>query len=394
MIKKLFIVIVILVLLALAVVYAFRHEIFQVSAETIIKKNLPSYITVEAIVFDLKNGVMRVKEMGIKNPPEFTNKELAHIRSITCTYKMKGDNILDGIEVTGIEASGGTIIIERLSDGRLNVNEMGPVMEEGAKRSKSAQQESKGGNHRKSLDISRWIKLPDTIDLKEGKVVFLDNAVMPRPYRLTFEDIDSELGIRLNKDYTKVTAVSSKGTGSLQGDRAQQVRWITSLDPDRRELTMSNRFEISNIDIIPFRPYYDPYSPLEIQSGVFSGTLVFDFDNGNIGSTNTVRLRNLRFRQKMDDSSQRYWVAAIPDIIKYLETSPGEITFDFKIKGPMDDPRFYPGPVVKRAIQNMAVDKISELLAPPEEQEGQVTEKSDAQKVVDVISELLKNQDQ
>ncbi len=398
--KKIGVVFIVLLLTVAGIIYVFRHEIFQFSAEAVIKKNLPSYVTVERIIFDLKNGIMRVKGLGIRNPEGYQNRYLAHLDSLTCVYKTRGPNILDGIEVTDIETKGGTINIERLANGRLNVNEMDRVMrteqprlsERQAEEEEEEEEEGKPMQKGKAgQDTSKWIKLPDTIGIRNGKVIFLDKAVMRRPYVLTFEDINADLSIGLSDDYTAVTAIASHGAGAVNGDGRQKVEWKISLDPRRSGLTMSNRFNVSNVDITLFEPYYDRYSPVIINTGRCSGTLVLDFDNGNIGSMNTLRISDLSFRQKKADTGTQFWDVAVSDIVKYLQSAPDEITFDFKIKGDMENPRFYPGPIVKNAIQNMAVDKLSELLGEPAPEQGEAAVgKSDTEKVVDVIRELLK----
>jgi len=393
-VKKLaitFIVLLVVGIIGIGVIYIFRYDIFQYSAETIIKKNLPPYINVDSIVFDLKNGIMRVKDLGVKNPKGYTNKYLARIDSIDCSFKMKGKNILDGIEVTEIVTDKAVINIERLAGGRINATEMEQVMGSGQAKKEEKKEAKKG--EKDKFDVSKWIKLTDTVNIKNEKVLFIDSYMLASPYILTFDDINGDLVIGLNKDYTAVRSVASEGAGYLDGDMSQEIKWRISLDPTARELTMSNRFEVSGINVTLFKPYYDEYSPIVVDRGRCSGTLVFDFDNGNIGSTNTLRLKDLKFRAKEGSFGSQFWGSSLPDIIKYLQTSPGVITFDFKIKGDMKNPKFYPGPVVKQAIQNMVVDKVSEFIeqaAGPEE--GQGGEQSDTQKVMGVIKELLKKE--
>ena len=387
--KKIGIVVLVIFIAFAGVVYWFRYDIFQFSAESIIKGMLPEYVSVDRIVFDLKDGVMQVKGFGIRNPKGFENKFLASIKFITCKYKMQGKTILDGIEVTDIEATGPVINIERLSDGQLNVNEMGKMMESGPPGKPVKPKAEKKGKAASGGVISDMIKLTNTINVNDGKLALLDKAVSRRPFHLTFENANGNVVLDLSKDYTDVLSVATKGGGLVNGDRAQKIDWTITLDPQTQNLTMGNRFEVNNVDITLFKPYYDTYSPINIKSGRFSGTLVFDFDNGNIGSMNTIVLRNLRFTEKKGGTASGFWDMSVSDMIKYLETSSGEIVFDFKIKGDMKNPRFYPGPHVKQAIQGMVVDKVSELLTPEGGSVGEAA-KSDTEKVVDVIRGLLK----
>ena len=368
MFKKIFIAILLIIVVAAAGVYYFWNDIFQYSAETVIRKNLPPYVKVDSMVFDLKERKMTIEGLGIKNPPGYTGKYLADIARITCRYKMKGDNILDGIEVTSISTDKPVINIERRSDGRINVNEMEKVMAE-------SKVTSAGPGKRSfkvpSVKISDLVKLTDTIDIREGAIVFKDAYVSRPAYQTVFNRVNGKLVLDLNEDYTKVLLVKSNGSGVLGGDTSQSISWVVSLDPTASALTMSNRFEVSGVEITQFKPYYDNYSPIDILRGWCSGTLVFDFDRGNIGSMNTVVIKGLRFSMKQGGAGTSSWQAdLIPQMIKYLQSNPGEVTFDFKIKGPIDNPTFYPGPRVKQAIQTMAVDKVSEVIQNLTQEEG------------------------
>ncbi|MBU0571371.1 MAG: DUF748 domain-containing protein [Candidatus Omnitrophica bacterium] len=391
--KKSGIIILILLLAAGAAAYFFRFEIFQVSAENIIKKNLPPFISVDTFDFDLKSGILTASGVGIKNPGRYRNRYLAHIDTVVCAYKMRGKQILDGIEITDIKAAGVVINIERLPDGRINVNEMEQIMGDGRKKPEiPADQKNKTEEKAPGMfDISNLIKLTETINIKNGQVNFIDCGIKNfKQYGLTVRDARAKAVIRLNRDYTGVLSVGATGTGNINGDSSQRISWVVYLDPGSSALTMSNRIEASNLDITLFKPYYDQYAPVEIDRGRFSGTIVLDFDNGNIGSMNTLRLSDLRFRQKTGFTGAVFWDVALPDIIKYLQSSPGEITFDFKIKGSMENPMFYPGPVVKEALQQMTVDKISRLFQ-SSGSEGEETSggASDADKVFDAIKGFL-----
>lgn len=393
--KKLLLVLALFVIAAATLVYFYGQEIFQYSAETLIKKNLPVYVKVDRIIFDLENGQVKVKNLRVKNPRGYMTDSLAEIELINCKYKAKKGNILQGIIVTEISADKPTINIERRPDGRLNLNDMGEVMSSGETAVKAAPET--GGGKARTPDVNKGIAqlltLTDTIEIKKGKVYFLDSVVSKPPYKLVFDNVNGTLVMKLKGDFTSVLTVSSTGSGFVNSDPAQKIDWKVSLDPRASALTMSNRFEIHGVEITQFRPYYDPYLPITITQGWCSGTLVFDFDRGNIGSMNTLVLKRFRFAQKKEGQGSSVWQSdTIPRMIEYLRSSPDEITFDFKIKGTMQDPKFYPGDHVKKAITAMTVDTISDALKQSIRGEGQPAtgEKSDAERVVDVLQELLK----
>lgn len=396
-------VIVILIVFAAVTLYVFRFDIFRVSAESILRKNLPDYISVEGLAFDFKEGIIRANGVGIKNPAGYDEALLARIDTIYCKYALRGKNITEGIKITEITAERAVINIERLRNGRMNTNEMDTVIaSDNAARAaaKEAADTQKPAAPQKTVasgdgkKVSDFIEFTDTINIRDAKLIYTDNAVVKGKYVITFEKVNATLRIVLARDLKSAIEVSSKGGGIVNGDPSQKIDWVISLDPRRQGLTMSNRFEVSGVEMTQFAPYYDRYSPISIMRGRFSGTLVCDLDNGNIGSMNTIKLSGLKFAMKEDDSAASLWRAAIPDLVKYLQSAPGEVIFDFKIKGDMKDPQFYPGPVVSRAIQAMAVDKITEMMqtvaGDDQGTPGSGVKQTDAEKAVDMIKALLK----
>ena len=54
---------------------------------------------------------------------------------------------------------------------------------------------------------------------------------------------------------------------------------------------------------------------------------------------------------------------------KYMVSQKGGIIFDFKIKGPIDSPRFYLGPLTKRGVAMAVIDTVgSQILKTPTDQ--------------------------
>lgn len=399
--KQLLIFILIVSIAIGSAIYVFREKVVQYSAETILKNNLPEYVTVEELVFDMDAGTLEAKGFAIKNPPGYQDKYLATMDSISCRYIMSGSTILDGIEITEILAESPRINIERAANGRFNLNDMGDMMSatEDTSQTSTKDADSQEGSSN-GFKLSDLIKLTDTIRLQKGKIIFLDKKIARNPYMITFEDVSGTIRLKFNKDYTRVIDAGTKGSGFLNADRSQRIDWKIDLDPTAEELKMGTRFEVSGLDITIPKPYYDKYSPIDVRSGRARGTLVFDFDNGNIGSMNTLTLSGLSFVIKEDGRGYSGWQASmIPKVIRYLQSSPGEVTFDFSIKGNIESPTIYPGPHVKSAIQLMAVDTIADMLRKdPSSEEGAEQQnsgtapssdnRSDAEVVVDTLKGL------
>lgn len=397
--KKVLIIFTVLVLIVVLGIYRYRYELFQTSAEKIIMANLPNYVKIERIIFNLKGGEMIVKKLEIRNPAGYADLNLATVETITCKYKMRGVTILSGIEVTEITAEAPVIYLERNQQSGMNVSNMNQVMvpEAGTEASTPVETSApaKAGKKPPKVDISKLIKLPEQFFIKNGKVIFSDSLLTRggAPYVLTFEDVNGQLGLTMNENYTKVLSLSSSGKGFVNNMPYQSVAWDIYVDPTSEKLTMNSNFKLQTVDLLPFKPYYDQYAPVDITSGAVSGTLVFNFDNGNIDSQNTLKLNNLSFYERPESFASGFWQVAITDIIKYLQNSTGEIVFDFGITGDMTSPKFYPGPYVTQAIQNMVVDKVSDVIKQISNKgEGAAgSGNSDIDTAVSVIKGFLKN---
>jgi hypothetical protein len=397
LVKKILITALVVMIILGAVIYIYRNQIVRYSAETIIRKNLPSYIKIDKIDFRPQEKKLVLQGFKVVGPAGFSQDYILEIANIVCAYKIRGKSIADGIEILSPIFEKCVLSIERSSAGELNLVKMqqqpapkdeGPASASGGNTAKKSPYANLAG----SRNISDVIKIPESFLLKDSKIVFIDRLNMSNPYMLTLENINSTITMELDKAYSRMLAVSSTGEGNLNAKPGETVRWNIMLNPTTPKLTMSNRFEVSNLSILSFEPYYDKYSPLVFKQGSFSGTLIFDFDNGDIGSTNEIRLGNFRFYIKPGYENAEFWGATVPDIVKYFTSPYGEIVFDFKIKGRIGAPNFFLGPISKQAITAMAVDKISDVIqkmSAPQGSGASSGPKSDIEKAKEYI-ELFK----
>ena len=388
MIKKVIIVIIIFVITAAAAIFIFRYRLIQYSADKILRSYLPDYVRVDRINFDAQSGKVTLNGFKILNPPDFSSAYLMDIREVSCRYKMKGKTLIDGFEIMDPIFKKARLNIERLGDGRVNLQEMQAVLNKGSSKKAPSSEKSGAANTKPGTGMkpSDFIKLPEKFLLEDGSIIFTDKFRLSGAHVLTFENVDAQIFLKFDDRYSMVLKLSSTGEGHVNGQTSQLVKWDISMDPTAPGLTMSNRFDVSGVEIKPFEPYYDRYSPLTFESGIFSGTLIFDFNNGSIGSTNEIHLKDFRYYIKKGYENAQFWDTTVPDLVKYFSSPYGEIVFDFKIKGDMQSPQFYLGPISKQALASMAVDKISsalESMSKSGAQQGGA--KNDLQKAKDYI---------
>ena len=363
--KKTILPIIVIILLALAVtIFIYRYNILRYSADAIIRSLLPSYVRVDKIDFDARSSRVTLYGFKILNPRAFRYEYLLEIGSIVCEYRLKGKTILEGFEVMSPVFKDAVLDVERRSDGKINLVQMPEVIESARDASQGASKEKDRVRPKKESDVKIYniLRLPKTYQVKNGKVLFIDGLHFRKAYEITLENIDASMTLILDETYTKVMSSSSQGEGLLNGRRGEVVKWNVGLNPNTPKLTMSNRLEIYDADILTFEPYYDRFSPFVFKTGKFSGTLVFDFNNGSIGSMNEIRLSDFRFYVKPGYENAQYFQTSVQDLAKYFTSPFGEIVFDFKIKGDMDNPEFLLGPLSKKAISSMVIDKITSAI--------------------------------
>lgn len=399
--KKFFIVLLFLVIIIAGGVWFFRYDIFRFSAESLLKNNFPGNIAAERIVVDTTGAKIDIYGLRIANPAGFKETVFTDVGRITINYRMRGKTILSGIKVTHFEIADSFIRIERLRNGIMNSDliEMAPPGGDDSRLPtiefiKSSARTEPGDVTGIAKSMAEAVTIGGIIpgNLRNTKISFLDNFFLEQPFSLMFESPDSIIYLSLGSGQ-EITRVETEGSGFINNDVSQKLSWKISADLASEELILSTRVEPENVDIAIFKPYYDEYSPVNIVKGRVSGTVIFDMNRGNIGSDNLLRFRGLEFTEKSTESASVFWDTNITDIVKYLELASGEVVFDFKIKGSVKDPRFYPGPNVMRAVRNMAIDKIGDMLTKStqsSENSDVPEEKSDVDKALDIFKGFLK----
>ena len=415
-----FLMLILILLLCVAVfVYLNRHVIVEQMIEKTLSENLPDSILIDDVKIDINKGKAEVIGLKVLNPEGFREDHCLTIDRLVCMFDLSSEGIFEGIDIQTIKINGLEVFIERGADKQINLIEAGErfqpetevIVDQNRKSVIDENKlirdflENKGmldedGN----FDVSGKINVTDTINIKNGTITYYDLSTGRIPFSVSIDDIQGDLIIKTFNSFSDILLVRSYGTGTLNGYHDQTLKWNTTFYPETAKLTMSNNIEAMNVDISTFLPYIDSYLPITISKGRLSGNLVFDFDNGNIGSMCSLKLNDLDFKAKQQGGGVSFWEEGVDDIVRYLRTSPDEIFFDFKVKGDLENPRFYPGPVVKAALQRMFMEKIQYMIGGEDEggqadsdkrsvQEGMVSdqqgERSDIDTVVGILQGLL-----
>jgi hypothetical protein len=389
MLKKISLATVILIFIAAASLYIFRHAIIRHYVEKAIRENPPSYIKIDDIRFDFALNKVSFTGFTVANPKGFPSEYLVRIKDASCLYVIFGGVIPRGIEIRDVVLNGADVRIDRLRNSRMNVAASGNLINSPAPQHavKEARQERPVKGVVKMPDI---LKLPNSFKIKSSQAVFCDMSLYRDPYVLYVGHLNGHVNVVLTDDYTALTSISWDLSGLLNDRKDQMIHWVASLDPTKKALTMSNRFDVEGLDIVPLGPYYDSFSPFVFKRGVFSGNLVFDFADGRIGSTNEIRLSNLAFYVKEGRQNSEMWDANVEDLLRYFTTPSGEVVFDFKLKGDMYHPTPYLGPISKRALTSMAMKKLTDYAVNSMTNQKDNGASSNIDQAIDAFKKLIK----
>jgi hypothetical protein len=397
---RIFIILFILVMLVaaglFAYVYANRQAILDEGIDKVLQNQLPDYVEVDSLKFDLQAEKITIQGFRLRNPKGFKRAYLAEIDSVISDYtQLNEKNILYGIHLKNIKLSGAHIFIERDVLGSVNIENMESVFE--------AVQHNEAPNLKTKIlgiasyllmpvkGISQLLRIEPVFHVSDGRLFFEDYYVDRKGYRTSVEQINATINLDLKKDFKGIDYLTTQGRGLVNAVPGQTVLWDIAYNPTREKLTMSSTFDIENIDFTHFKPYYNKFSPFIFKKGRASGRLIFNFDNAQIGSDNEILLSGLEIENKQDHSFNKFWPTGADDLYRYFSSEQGDIVFDFKIKGPMDDPKFYLGSKAKRSLTYMFIDKVTDKIFKKDEDStgasdgSQGREKTDLDRVLDII---------
>ncbi len=397
---KITIIILLVIILALAgYLYLNRHELFNKSIDRVLTDLLPPYIEIDGLSLDFEKKTIKIENLKILNPKDFSHPYLVQAPLISCSYKQGGDaDSLKSISIEDIEITDLKLYIDRNSGGEINIERMKDVF-------KGASTIKKMSLKTKVLGIFSYLLSPvknidqllDTdpvFNVSSGVLVLTDDYLSDGDYVTTVEDIDAVVILDLRKKFKGIDHVAFKGKGIVNGKPRQRLEWDTKYDPTTEKLTMANQFIIRDIDFARFSPYYDRFSPFIFKKARASGELMFNFDNGDIGSMNEIRFSDTEIEPKKDYVFNKFWPTGTEDLYRYFSDSSGEIVFDFKIKGTIDKPEFHLGSKTKQALSRMAIYKIADVLLSSDKDTSQQSpdapaeDKSDIEKIIDILKSL------
>jgi hypothetical protein len=418
------------ILAAGAVIFVFRFDIIRSAIQNAVYEGLPPYIKVSDVDIDVAGGRLDLEGIRIIGPGGGGFEDLCKVPRLTFIFSVKGGLIPREITVTEIMADSPEVFIEIGRRGETNLQGFSQKFIEASGEEKNLMKKDggEGGTQHKKNFLRRtgeWVisnikgrlmpdgpvalfDITDTVDVRSATVLVRDNR-FTEPVVNTMERIHGSLRFIFDDAYTELLEAETRGEGAVNGYPDQILKWESKLQSFSPSLTMSNSFTLSNINIVPFKPYYDRYLPIEIQKCRVSGECIVNFEEGRIGSQNVLELSGLLYSRKSKSQASQHWKDSVDYIIKYFQNSSSNVVFDFKVKGSIEDPQLLLGPRVKRGLQDLAISTVVQTIDAFSREQGTGKEaeqdstdgagdtvtpgdkrpKSDAEKVMDIINIFL-----
>ncbi|MDD5504064.1 MAG: DUF748 domain-containing protein [Candidatus Omnitrophica bacterium] len=358
--------------------YAERQKLLNAGLDRIIRASIPSYARIQELSLDMPNRLITAKGLTVANPYGFKNDIFLQIENISLSYEQTDSrNILSGITLKNIKASGVKVFLEKNSLGLFNAAKMEAVLN-----SKNHGKSAVGiwanitaraaGFFAPKIDINQLLRLEPVFDIDNGAVFFNDYFIDSEGYRASVEKISAKASAVLKRGGRDISSINFDGSGIINNEPGRILSLSAMYDFSKSHPVLNNNINIKNADIKSFGPYYDEFSPFIFHAGTVSGRLVINIDNELIDSSNELVFSNLELENKKNHGFNRFWPSGADDLYSYFSSEQGDILFDFKVKGAIDKPEFYLGPKTKQALAYMVIDKIAGVISgKDEEAEGE-----------------------
>lgn len=113
------------------------------------------------------------------------------------------------------------------------------------------------------------------------------------------------------------------------------------------------KLDLTSLNILQFRPYFQKKGDLEISAGTLSATSTLAIDKRILNAPGSLHLKGLSF----DHSSTKGVLLGVPSwaLLSFLSDNKGELSVQFKLNGSLDNPRF--------SIQQSLTDQVATALS-------------------------------
>lgn len=181
----------------------------------------------------------------------------------------------------------------------------------------------------------------------KGSLEYLDRKPRQGPVLTRVRDIDVEfhnITFPPGDNYSSFTidAIISgaQGSGSVKGKGKIKLK----------NKDTESKIEIRNIDIVPFKPYFQDKDDVDITRGFLSLDMNLKIHAQKLNAPGRAKLKDLDFKSG-PGMGNKFLGVPLSLVIAFLKNSNNEITVDFVIEGDMDNPKY--------SLRESIIDKFS-----------------------------------
>jgi len=189
-----------------------------------------------------------------------------------------------------------------------------------------------------------------SLDIKNGKTEFSDYSLP-----LNFDTNIHNLQANINDISSKNSHTTLKLEGVVEKYGLAKIQTTTTLEDFKDKTDVSIDFE--NLDVRSYSPYSGKFIGQKIQDGRLWLELNYQIDQGQLSSTNNIKLKNLTLGEDVNSSEAMNLPIGLA--IALLEDSDGLIEVDVPISGDMNNPQFELSGVIWKTLGNVITNIVT-----------------------------------
>lgn len=372
MLKKIFLVLLIIFAFMAASIYIFRANIKQYAVNAILKSFPLPNVALANVNYDETTGKLNLEEIKVKNPKGFTNEYIMEADSVDMDISITTKPQLQ-LDINDIGITNPVFYLERSRNGKWNFQEFqksNAASPDGAAGDGSALLKKEGGFNfiKEAFAAERETKsqvvLPRTINIKAGTIHFLDNFIAAdKTHRVDFAPIAGLISLNYAPDKKSYNKISFNGSCNIAGNPNQIIKGNLEIYPMKEAPSYSLEFNAYDVPLATIKPYLDRHTPFIVRQGSFNVASKVKAVNGAIDGDYTMELMNLDFTVNPQKSNIPFLETSVKKLTLYLTNQKGNVIIDFKQKGEAGGKIYWAlGPIAKRAIGLMAIDTVIDVI--------------------------------
>jgi len=185
------------------------------------------------------------------------------------------------------------------------------------------------------------------IQIIKGSLDYLDRKPQQGPVLTKIRDINVEfhnINFPLGNNYSPFTLDAiipgTQGSGSVKSKGKVKLK----------NKDTESKIEIRNLDILPFKPYFQKKGDVNITKGFLNLDMDLKIFNQKLNAPGKAVLRDLDFKTGPGMGS-KFLGVPLSLVVAFLKNSNNEIEVNFILEGDMDNPKF--------SLRDSIVDKFS-----------------------------------